>query len=88
MNEMKLRGITSASMLRLGEQARKMNLSRNKYVCRQLEMIAQSPELFAREDKYEKLLNVLMAELKEYQSAITANTKLMEEVLKKYEEKQ
>ena len=85
MSEMKLRGITSVSMLRLGEQAKGMHLSRNKYVCRQLEIMAQSPELFAREDKYEKLLNMLMAELKEYQSAITANAKLMEEVLKKYE---
>ena len=58
-------------------------MSRNRYLTRRLSLIAQSPELFAKEDKYEKLINMVMAEIKEYRKVIKENTKAMQEVLKR-----
>ena len=81
MNELKIRGLSSDDILKLGEQAKGQNLSRNRYLVRRL--MAQSPELFSKEDKYEKLLNAMMAEIREYRKVLEENIKVMQEVLKK-----
>lgn len=78
-----LRNLSERDMLRLDEQAKGRRMSRNKYMTMQLSLIAKSPEIFSREDKYEKLLNLLMAELKEGRSIIRKNAEVMEAVLKK-----
>lgn len=78
-----LRDIPESAILKLDEQARGKHMSRNRYLTRRLSLIAQSPELFAKEDKYEKLINMVMAEIKEYRKVIEKNTKAMQEVLKR-----
>lgn len=83
MNELKIRGLSSDDILKLGEQAKGQNMSRNRYLTRRLSLIAQSPELFSKEDKYEKLLNAMMAEIREYRKVLEENIKVMQEVLKK-----
>ena len=82
MNTM-LRDIPESDILRIDELARASHMSRNRYLTRRLSLIAQSPELFAKEDKYEKLINMVMAEIKEYRKVIEENTKVMQEVLKR-----
>lgn len=83
MNELKIRGLSSDDILKLGEQAKGQNMSRNRYLTRRLSLIAQSPELFSKEDKYEKLLNAMMPEIREYRKVLEENIKVMQEVLKK-----
>lgn len=83
MNELKIRGLSSDAILKLGEQAKGQNMSRNRYLTRRLSLMAQSPELFSKEDKYEKLLNVMVAEIKEYRNVLEENIKVMKEVLEK-----
>ena len=78
-----LRDIPESAMLKLDEQARGKHMSRNRYLVRQLCLIAQSPEFFSKEDKYEKLLNAMMAEIGEYRKVLEENIKVMQEVLKK-----
>lgn len=78
-----LRDIPESAMLKLDEQARGKHMSRNRYLVRQLCLIAQSPELFSKEDKYEKLLNTITAEIKEGHRILEANTEVLQEVLKK-----
>lgn len=78
-----LRDIPESAILKLDEQARGKHMSRNRYLVRQLCLIAQSPELFSKEDKYEKLLNAMMAEIREYRKVLEENIKVMQEVLKK-----
>ena len=78
-----LRDIPESAILKLDEQARGKHMSRNRYLVRQLCLIAQSPELFSKEDKYEKLLNAMMAEIGEYRKVLEENIKVMQEVLKK-----
>lgn len=78
-----LRDIPESAMLKLDEQARGKRISRNRYLVRQLCLIAQSPELFSKEDKYEKLLNTITAEIKEGHRILEANTEVLQEVLKK-----
>lgn len=83
MNELKIRGLSSDAILKLGEQAKGQNMSRNRYLTRRLSLIAQSPELFSKEDKYEKLLNAMMEEIREYRNVLEENIKVMQEVLKR-----
>ena len=83
MNELKIRGLSSDDILKLGEQAKGQHMSRNRYLTRRLSLMAQSPELFSKEDKYEKLLNTITAEIKEGHRILEANTKVLQEVLKK-----
>lgn len=78
-----LRDIPESAILKLDEQARGKHMSRNRYLVRQLCLIAQSPEFFSKEDKYEKLLNAMMAEIGEYRKVLEENIKVMQEVLKK-----
>ena len=78
-----LRDIPEDVMLKIDEQARKKHMSRNKFLVQQLSLLAQSPELFSKEDKYEKLLNTIITESKENRKAIEENKKAMEELSKK-----
>ena len=78
-----LRDIPESAILKLDEQARGKHMSRNRDLVRQLCLIAQSPEFFSKEDKYEKLLNAMMAEIGEYRKVLEENIKVMQEVLKK-----
>ena len=78
-----LRDIPESAILKLDEQARGKHMSRNRYLVRQLCLIAQSPELFSKEDKYEKLLNTITAEARDGHRILEENIKVMQEVLKK-----
>ena len=83
MNEIKIRDLPSDAIAKLEEQAKGKHMSRNKYLVRQLSLLAQSPELFSKEDKYEKLLNAIMAEIKECRKVIEENSRLLQEVKNK-----
>ena len=83
MNEIKIRGLSSDDILKLDEQAKGQHMSRNSYLSRRLALMAQSSELFSKEDKYEKLLNTITAEVKDGHRILEANTKVLQEVLKK-----
>ena len=65
-----LRDIPESAIRKLDEQARGKHMSRNRYLTRRLSLIAQSPELFSKEDKYEKLLNAMMEEIREYRNVL------------------
>ena len=83
MNEIKIRGLSSDDILKLDEQAKSQHMSRNSYLSRRLALMAQSSELFSKEDKYEKLLNTITAEVRDGHRILEANTKVLQEVLKK-----
>ena len=78
-----VRDVSESDILKIDEQARKKHMSRNKYIVSQLHLIALSPELFSKDDRYEKLVNATMSEIKEYRKVIEENKKVMEELSKK-----
>ncbi len=63
-----IRGIDQDVVRRLEEQARKQNITRNRYICRQLSLIARYPELKEQEENYGKLLKMTVSALKDNQN--------------------
>ena len=65
-----IRGLDRDVVNRLEEQAAKQNITRNRYICRQLSMIARYPELKEQEENYDKLLKLTVSALKDNQNTM------------------
>lgn len=74
MNEIKIRGLTDATIHLLTDMAQKKGLSRNEFLKEQLTLIAQQPLLQEKEDQYRQLVKQLAI-------VINQNTEVLNEFL-------
>ena len=78
-----LRDIPESDILRLDEMARAGHMSRNEFIKRLIHSVARTSEMKDMDDKYEKLVEIMLAEIKEGRQLIEKNSEVMKEALKR-----
>lgn len=78
-----LRDIPESDILRLDEMARAGHMSRNEFIKRLIHSAARTSEMKDMDDKYEKLVEIMLAEIKEGRQLIEKNSEVMKEALKR-----
>lgn len=82
MNTM-LRDISESDILRIDEMARASHMSRNEFIKRLIHSVARTSEMRDMDNKYEQLVEILIAQIKDGRQLIEQNTKVLEEALKR-----
>ena len=78
-----LRDIPESDILSLDEMARSGHMSRNEFIKRLIHSAARTSEMKDMDDKYEKLVEIMLAEIKEGRQLIEKNSEVMKEALKR-----
>ena len=78
-----LRDIPESDILRLDEMARAGHMSRNEFIKRLIHSAARTSEMKDMDDKYGKLVEIMLAEIKEGRQLIEKNSEVMKEALKR-----
>lgn len=78
-----LRDIPESDILRLDEMAREGHMSRTEFIKGLIHSAARTSEMKDMDDKYEKLVEIMLAEIKEGRQLIEQNTEVLKEAVKR-----